>query len=113
MAMTALHWVLVAMVSVWTVVSLVLGALVVLLIQKLRAQLTRVDAILQTTQDVAQDVRAPIHAVAESVREVFGTPPDRRRPVAPTLEEIRRESVATPHEDIHRGDIHGGDPLPA
>jgi hypothetical protein len=80
--MDALHWALVALVVAWTLISLVLGTLVAFLVQKVRAQLRRVDEILQVGHGMAEDVRAPIHAVAQSVREVFGTPP-RRQPEPP------------------------------
>lgn len=78
--MDPLEIALVVLVSVWTLVSLAIGGMVVWLLQKVRAALARVDEILQTTKGVAEDVRAPVHAVAESVREVFGTPP-RRTPL--------------------------------
>ena len=62
---------LVAMVSVWTLVSIALGVLAVLMARRIDSWLKHVDAVLSIGQDVAEDVRAPVRAVAESVREVF------------------------------------------
>jgi hypothetical protein len=80
--MDALQIALVALVSVWTLVSLVLGVVVAMGLNKLNAALDRLNEILSSTQAVAQDVRAPVQAVADSVREVFA--PSRETPPLPT-----------------------------
>ena len=71
--MDALQIALVTLVSVWTLVSAVLGVLVVLLLRRIDAALVRLNALLDSTQHVADDVRVPVQALADSVREVFGT----------------------------------------
>jgi hypothetical protein len=81
--MDPLEIALVVLVSVWTLVSLVLGFLAVMLLNKIKAGLDKVDELLRTTTQVAEDVRAPVHAVAESVREVFGTGEPRSRRLGP------------------------------
>lgn len=64
---------LLVMISVWTLVSLAAGVMGYLLYAQVRVAVDRVNQLLATGQQVAEDVRAPVHAVSESVREVFGT----------------------------------------
>ena len=74
---TVVEIALLVMISVWTLVSLGLGVLSYMLYAQVRVAVDRVNQLLATGQHVADDVRAPIQAVSESVREVFGTPQTR------------------------------------
>lgn len=76
---------LVVMISVWTLVSLVLGVMVYMVIEKVKIAVDRFNGLLATGQQVADDVRAPVQAVADSVREVFAPnePPTALRPRDP------------------------------
>jgi len=69
--MDLLQLALVVMISVWTLVSIGAGVLVWMLIAKVNEVIDRLNKLLETTQGVATDVRAPVQAVADSVREVF------------------------------------------
>lgn len=78
--MDPLQLALVVLVCAWTLISLVLGVMVVMLLNKIKRGVDQVDELLRATRAVADDVRAPVHAVAESVREVFGSgEPELRR----------------------------------
>lgn len=70
---TAVEIALLVMISVWTLVSLAAGVLAYLLYAQVRVAVDRLNQLLATGQQVAEDVRAPVQAVSESVREVFGT----------------------------------------
>lgn len=59
------------MIATWTLVSVGFGVLAYLVYTQVREAINRVNQLLATGQHVAEDVRAPVHAVAESVREVF------------------------------------------
>lgn len=59
------------LVTIWTLVSLALGVMAFLLVRKVQEAIDRVNALLATGQHVAEDVRAPVQAVAQSFREVF------------------------------------------
>lgn len=72
---TAVEVALCVMISVWTLVSVALGVIAFMLVRKLQEAVDRVNQLLVTGQHVADDVRAPVQAVAESVREVFAPGP--------------------------------------
>lgn len=70
------------MIAAWTVVSIALGVLVFMLVKNVQEVVDRLNALLATGQLVANDVRAPVQAVAESVREVFGSGPQVHAPIS-------------------------------
>lgn len=74
---TVVEIALLVMISVWTLVSVALGVLGYMLYAQVRVAVDRVNQLLATGQTVAEDVRAPLHAVSESVREVFAPSPPR------------------------------------
>jgi len=73
--MTTLEMSLVALVSVWTVLFCLLGIAGFYLVRDIRRLITRVDRILESTQAMSEDVRAPFEALAVAVREVLSSKP--------------------------------------
>jgi hypothetical protein len=89
--MSPIEFTLVAMVGVWTVVSIALGVLVFFMFRELQKALEKINQVLASTRSVAQDIQWPVHTLVTGLQEllaVLTAPKEKEVPPLPADEKI-------------------------
>ncbi len=70
--MTPLETALVILISIWTIIFILVGVGMIILFFQIRRAVTKVNHILQTTEDIAERVEIPIRTISAGILGFVG-----------------------------------------